>query len=200
MIYGAVAVVVGILASVTNFVTGVKNSSLVHHAGKDASKGARGWSGIKAAVDAEIEVIRDDENGTRTVHVSKVKDGEDGARWGFKLDVVSIGIDQDGDEVTSCAVQMCDTFAAPETRDTKTYKKLGKIEAHVIEMIDTIDSSISSMNMLAFVRLCRDGIPAPEEGKRDTRRQTVIRAIATLKKEKDPPFVLENGRVLFLRS
>ena len=29
MIYGAVAVVVGILASVTNFVTGVKNSSLV---------------------------------------------------------------------------------------------------------------------------------------------------------------------------
>ena len=31
---------------------------LIHHAGKDAAKGARGWSGIKAAADAEIEIIR----------------------------------------------------------------------------------------------------------------------------------------------
>jgi len=31
---------------------------LVHHSGKDASRGARGWSGIKGALDAEIEVSR----------------------------------------------------------------------------------------------------------------------------------------------
>ncbi|NLX17355.1 MAG: AAA family ATPase, partial [Ramlibacter sp.] len=31
---------------------------LVHHSGKDASKGARGWSGLRAAVDVELEVFK----------------------------------------------------------------------------------------------------------------------------------------------
>jgi hypothetical protein len=30
---------------------------LVHHSGKDAAKGARGWSGIRAAADTEIEIV-----------------------------------------------------------------------------------------------------------------------------------------------
>jgi hypothetical protein len=31
---------------------------LVHHSGKDASRGARGWSGLRAATDVELEVVR----------------------------------------------------------------------------------------------------------------------------------------------
>lgn len=49
---------------------------LVHHAGKDLSRGARGWSGLRAAADAEIEVSR---QGTgRLARSTKQKDGEDG--------------------------------------------------------------------------------------------------------------------------
>jgi hypothetical protein len=73
----------------------------VHHAGKDASKGSRGWSGIKAAADAQIEVLRH-EDGQREIHLEKMKDGEDGVRFGFKLETVEIGTDEDGDRITSC--------------------------------------------------------------------------------------------------
>ena len=31
---------------------------LIHHAGKDSTKGARGWSGLRAAADTEIEIVR----------------------------------------------------------------------------------------------------------------------------------------------
>lgn len=75
---------------------------LIHHAGKDASKGARGWSGLRAAADAELEVAR--EAAGRTLRLTKSKDGEDGMVWGFDLEVVKIGVDEDLDPITSCVV------------------------------------------------------------------------------------------------
>lgn len=76
---------------------------LVHHSGKDASKGARGWSGIKAAADAEIEVTRLAD--ARLARVSKMKDGEDGSVFPFKLTTVPVGVDEDGDVISSCVVE-----------------------------------------------------------------------------------------------
>jgi len=77
---------------------------LVHHSGKDATKGARGWSGIKAAADVELEVIRLEDTATRLLRTSKQKDGRDDLRWGFDLEEVLLGFDVDGDDVTSLAV------------------------------------------------------------------------------------------------
>lgn len=85
---------------------------LVHHSGKDASKGARGWSGLRAAADAEIEVTRD-EQGVRTASLSKQKDAADGDRYGFTLRTVEVGRDEDGDPITSCVVEPCE---APERK------------------------------------------------------------------------------------
>lgn len=48
---------------------------LVHHSGKDAEKGARGWSGYKGMVDTEITVCLHS-NGARTFEVTKQKDGD----------------------------------------------------------------------------------------------------------------------------
>ena len=76
---------------------------LIHHSGKDESKGARGWSGLRAAADAEIEVNRNGDY--RTATVTKLKDGEDGAKFAFKLVPVEIGLDADGDPVNSCIVE-----------------------------------------------------------------------------------------------
>lgn len=76
---------------------------LVHHAGKDSSKGARGWSGIRAAADAEIEVARF--RGSRVARVTKQKDGDDGAEFGFVLAPVALDqVDDDGIALTSCVV------------------------------------------------------------------------------------------------
>ncbi len=76
---------------------------LIHHSGKDATKGARGWSGLRAAADAEIEVTR---NGDfRAATVTKMKDGSDGASWSFKLKPLILGVDAYGDEESSCVVE-----------------------------------------------------------------------------------------------
>ncbi len=76
---------------------------LVHHTGKDTSKGARGHSSLFAALDGAIEV-------ERTMHgrawtVNKVKDGEDGKSLPFNLKVHNLGNDIDGDPLTSCTVE-----------------------------------------------------------------------------------------------
>lgn len=67
---------------------------LIHHSGKDQSKGARGWSGIKAAVDTEIEITHGFDGG-RMATVTKQRDGEPGVSYPFAL----VAYD------TSCAVE-----------------------------------------------------------------------------------------------
>nr|WP_315474865.1 hypothetical protein [uncultured Sandarakinorhabdus sp.] len=75
----------------------------VHHTGKDASKGMRGHSSLHAALDIAIEVGRGDL--TRWWKAAKVKDGADDRTRGFKLNVIDLGIDVDGDAITSCAIE-----------------------------------------------------------------------------------------------
>lgn len=75
---------------------------IVHHTGKDASKGLRGHSSLFAALDGAIEVERNAMG--RTWSGAKVKDGEDGVRVPFALNVIDLGKDVDGDQITSCAV------------------------------------------------------------------------------------------------
>lgn len=75
---------------------------LIHHTGKDASRGMRGHSSLHAALDCAIEVKRNGDN--REWVLAKSKDGEDGASHSFKLEVVSLGIDSDGDAITSCVI------------------------------------------------------------------------------------------------
>jgi hypothetical protein len=60
---------------------------LIAHSGKDQERGMRGWSGVKGALDVEIEVTTDGEqfDANRVAKVTKQKDGETGAEFGFKL-------------------------------------------------------------------------------------------------------------------
>ena len=75
---------------------------LVHHAGKDATKGMRGHSSLHAALDAAIEVRRDGE--AREWRIAKSKDGADAESIPFRLEVVTLGLEPDGTPLTSCAV------------------------------------------------------------------------------------------------
>lgn len=171
---------------------------LVHHSGKDASKGARGWSGMRAAADAELEVLRH-ENGTREMRVTKMKDGEDNIAWGFKLEIVDLGFDRDGDPVTSCvAVDAELPKSVPNEAPSGRQKRYGKYQLHAIEMIATVDPKIDMLPLVEFAVLCAEALPAPVSAdKRDTRRQDMGRAIRQLGAEKDGPFEVRNGYVIF---
>lgn len=76
---------------------------LIHHTGKDAARGLRGHSSLFAALDAAIEVTRDGDR--REWKVPKVKDGQDGAAHPFRLEVVQLAPDADGEPVSSCVVR-----------------------------------------------------------------------------------------------
>ncbi|MFC5428477.1 helicase RepA family protein [Paraburkholderia denitrificans] len=78
---------------------------VVHHTGKDATKGLRGHSSLFAALDAAIEVKRD--GCCRSWALAKSKDDADGAQHPFALKDVDLGEDADGESVTSCVV-VCD--------------------------------------------------------------------------------------------
>jgi putative DNA primase/helicase len=77
---------------------------LVHHTGKDSTRGLRGHSSLFAAMDAAVEVSRDGDR--REWRVAKSKDGADGASHPFRLNIEALGLDEHGDAVTSCTVQV----------------------------------------------------------------------------------------------
>jgi hypothetical protein len=64
----------------------------------------RGHSSLIAALDAAIEVTRSGDQ--RSWQVAKSKDGEDGTAHPFKLEVVELGMDNDGDPITSCVIKV----------------------------------------------------------------------------------------------
>ena len=76
---------------------------LVHHTGKDASRGIRGHSSLVGALDGSIEVQRSDQK--RSWTVAKTKDGEDGKTVNFKLKHHVLDQDAEGDDIVSCSVE-----------------------------------------------------------------------------------------------
>lgn len=107
---------------------------LVHHTGKDTKKGARGWSGLNGAAAAVLTIDRADPY--RSVRVSKQKDGSDGTQWGFKLNIVPLGFDEDGDPITSCVVEQSDQ-AGPDPQ-TKREGRLGVRQRKVLQYLHGI--------------------------------------------------------------
>lgn len=148
---------------------------LVHHSGKDASKGARGWSGLRAAADAELEVVRLP-GGGRFLHTSKQKDGDDDQQWGFSLEVVEIGRDEWGTPITSCVV----VDAAMPTAQ-RMGRPLGVVERAVVEVVNEIaESQTAGIEVDAVIAEAASRLDPPEGGKRDTRKQQAKRALQRL--------------------
>jgi hypothetical protein len=77
----------------------------VHHSGKDASKGLRGWSGLGAALENEWRFARL-ANGRRQVVVDKVRDGQDGIGWEFEIESIKLGENKHKRPVTTCVVSL----------------------------------------------------------------------------------------------
>jgi hypothetical protein len=168
---------------------------LVHHAGKDASKGARGWSGLRAAADAELEVIRTKE-GDRYFRVSKQKDGEDGLAYGFKLDVVAVGTDEDGDVIDSCVAVESDV---PRSQGTVKKRKLGANEQLAMDVIvQTVPTDGAGIALTYLVDTLVDRMDAPAEGGRDTRKQRAQRALKKVLDMDDAAFYQDGEHVKVL--
>ena len=83
---------------------------IIHHSGKDKNKGARGHTSLRAAVDTEIEIKVDGQ--IRTARCRKQRDLENGKAIAFTLQRVELGLDDEGDPITSCVVEHLDIDVA----------------------------------------------------------------------------------------
>jgi hypothetical protein len=147
---------------------------LVHHSGKDTSRGARGWSGLRGAADFEMEITRvEGASSDRVAELTKLKGGEDGLRFGFHLMPVVVGVDEDGEQLTSLVVN------AAEARKARGVIK-GSIQLAVVSCLESIiESTGDGPTSNALAAHVRPFIPL-HEGDRDRRPELISRAIDAL--------------------
>jgi len=142
---------------------------LIHHSGKDATKGARGWSGLRAAADAEFEITRF--NDERAATISKLKDGgADGGEFGFKLVSVHLGEDEDGDPITSCVVEHGQAAHRPRV----VLGNIERLSLGAFEEMATLSGDDIAVGALIEVVVAE--LPQDPQ-KRDQRRLRVQRAL-----------------------
>lgn len=82
---------------------------LVHHTGHQATERPRGSSAIRSNVDFLLGVFRDEKEMLATVSCVKQKDGELFADAVFSMTVVDVGLDDDGDKITSLVARHLST-------------------------------------------------------------------------------------------
>jgi hypothetical protein len=84
----------------------------VHHIPKSGELTERGHGSLRGAITTSLG-IKQEENGVRTLICLKQKDGEDGWTMNFALNRVVLGEDEDGEEVSTCVVEVPDAESLP---------------------------------------------------------------------------------------
>ena len=78
---------------------------VVHHSGKDETKGARGSSAFRASLDAEYRIRREGaDSEALVISCTKMKDAEELKEAAYDLRVVELFTDTDGELITSLVV------------------------------------------------------------------------------------------------
>jgi hypothetical protein len=90
---------------------------VIHHTGKDEERGARGSSALRAAVDNEIQIAK---VGAKVGQIisRKQRDQPTPETIWFDLKTIELGIDEDGEPVTSAVIQFGDA-PKPERKPLK---------------------------------------------------------------------------------
>ena len=105
----------------------------IHHYGKGAETGLRGASAWRAGCDAVLSITADRNQLTGVVSghslwLAKSRVGEEGPVGAFGLRTMLLGVDEDGDELTSC-------YVVPEAAVKQTVAARRENEAVALEML-----------------------------------------------------------------
>jgi hypothetical protein len=116
---------------------------VIHHCGVDGTR-PRGHTSLTGAADVQISVKKDvAKNIIATVEYAK--DMPEGAVIGSRLEVVDLGIDQDGDPLTSCLVvpSVEAEVAAATGETTKETDTVKTFRAAFTEAVDSYGETVS---------------------------------------------------------
>ncbi len=96
---------------------GQTSSLIIHHYGKDATKGMRGASNFINDMDFAIEMTRNTDSMTTTMSCKKMKDGEDFQDICMEAVVVELGLfRQDGKVTTSLVMKKSDYVSSDKSK------------------------------------------------------------------------------------
>lgn len=109
-------------------------ANIIHHTGKDKSKGARGSSALRAATDTEIEIA------AGTMKIAKQRDMMPTPSRRFTLKSVTIGQREDGKAITACIVEWSaeSEFEVRVSEQARGF--LSVLEQLVAEKMDALDN------------------------------------------------------------
>jgi hypothetical protein len=158
---------------------------LIHHCGIAGNR-PRGHTSLAGADDVQIAVERD-KDGNVIATVEHMKDGPSGTIIAFKLDVVELGVDQDGDPLTSCVVVPTEAEAAG--------KKLTKVQRFAFNLLKKLIAAEgvdppAETKLPAGFKICLsdtwrkrfyEEYPAD---KQDTKKKALLRATLDLEQER----------------
>jgi hypothetical protein len=135
-----------------------------HHLGKDETKGARGHTSLLGALDTEITIVGDQAAPTRTIELTKCRDGDRVGNFGwFRLSAVGLGFDEDGDEITSCVVE-------PTVEEEAAAGRMKEAEERVRKALEPFPSGLSKNALFAAVGGYRNRFFADLEALREAGR------------------------------
>src|SRR5262245_5002494 len=103
---------------------------VVHHCGIDATR-PRGHTSLAGAVDAQLAVKRDTSDNI-IVTVERMKDGPEGETLLSKLEVAEVGLDRDGDAITSCVLQPVEAEVAVRATNPRKLSDRQKLALDVL--------------------------------------------------------------------
>jgi hypothetical protein len=160
---------------------------IVHHCGKDEARGQRGHSSLLGAIDAELEVIKltgdDSPNRIGQLTVTKQKDGADGLRITYRLEVVPLSpIDVSR---TSLVVVPADVGTATPRQSRKSLSGQQKIALNALKRAIEEDGQASNMpniprgvrcvGMSLWRRYFYTMIPSEDGGKPESKQKAFKR-------------------------
>jgi hypothetical protein len=150
---------------------------VVHHAGKDATKGLRGHSSLLGAVDTELEIIRIEgaQPPKGILHISKQKDGEDGQRIGFKMVEVTTGssgiVDFEG--ASSLAVEVDGELDTTVKQKVKATPPNRKLKGHAQTLFDSLHIAIKKFGEMQVVDGMRNKCITLDQWKAEFRKKVI---------------------------
>ncbi len=168
---------------------------LVHHTGKDESRGARGSSVLRAAVDTEIEVTRSGDDGAPggTIRTTKQRDLDGNFSRSFVLERCELADEKTGRVVASCVARVSaevaektSSLSTAQQEALQTLSAMGDAdEAHTLKAIAEEMGGARSVN--AVLQLLKK-----LEAKRLVSRHNGLWRLRTTRPEKLPSEWFQN--------
>ena len=158
---------------------------IVHHCGVAGDR-PRGHTSLTGAADAQLAVKRDTQNNV-VVTVEWMKDGPEGAFIGSHLKTVTLGLDDDGDEMSSCVAVPAACAETPTAKVSGVPKLALQTLHEVLAEIgiippanNHIPSNTRTCSMSDWRSGCMSRVLLTDSPRPDSKNKAFVRAVTKL--------------------